>query len=91
MQVYEEAYKLFSRHDSGSGSEWPSLRRDLADLAGPAPLRHKMRVSKRMSRVSPSSPPYLMAPASPASPDDFFCDLQGAAVAIAVLWLVGRL
>lgn len=50
-QVYEEAYKLFSRHDGGQDSEWPNLRRDLADLAGPAPLRHKIRISKRMSRV----------------------------------------
>jgi len=54
-QVHEEAFKLFSRHDGGGDSEWPNLRRDLADLAGPAPLRVKMRISKRMSRVRPQA------------------------------------
>jgi len=54
-QVHEEAFKLFLRHDGSGDSEWPNLRRDLADIAGPAPLRVKMRISKRVSRVRPQA------------------------------------
>lgn len=56
-RVYAEAHILYDRRSSGhignsaTSSEWPLLRQDLTELAGPAPLHHKLRLSKRMSRV----------------------------------------
>ncbi len=50
--MYREGSALYERHSgSATSAEWPNLRRDLTDLAAPAPLRQKMRVTKRMTRV----------------------------------------
>lgn len=51
-QVYREAWDLYGRHSgSATSTEWPNLRRDLTDLAGPVSLRQKLRITKRISRV----------------------------------------
>lgn len=51
-QLYRQAWELYEQHSgSASSAEWPNLRRDLTDLAAPATLRQKMRITKRMSRV----------------------------------------
>ena len=51
-QVYSEAKRLYERHDAVSlASEWPNLRTDLIELAGPITLKQKLRVAKRVTRV----------------------------------------
>lgn len=52
-QAYEAARQLFRRHRgliAIGGSEWPALRSDLLELAGPAPVGSKMRTAQRMMR-----------------------------------------
>ena len=52
LQVYREAKRLYERHDAISlTSEWPNLRTDLMELAGPISLKQKLRVAKRITRV----------------------------------------
>lgn len=50
--LWRRAYSLFQAHDlSSSQSEWPNLRQDLVDLAGPGSLRVRLRVTKRALHV----------------------------------------
>eukprot|EP00884_Botryococcus_braunii_P010488 jgi/Botrbrau1/19440/Bobra.0338s0062.1 len=50
VRVYCLASRLFRRQDGNATSEWPALRVDLLDLAGPLPISVKRRICQRMVR-----------------------------------------
>jgi hypothetical protein len=52
-QAYEDARELFRRHRgllAIGGSEWPTLRSDLLELASPGTVAQRMRTTQRMMR-----------------------------------------
>ncbi|PSC72602.1 Nuclear control of ATPase [Micractinium conductrix] len=52
--AFEEARELFRRHRgliAIAGSEWPNIRSDLLELAGPSAVGSKMRTAQRMGRT----------------------------------------
>ena len=52
--AYEEARQLYARHRGlfrGGDAEWPALRGELLELAGPAPAQRKLRTIQRMMRA----------------------------------------
>ena len=52
-EAYQTAHSLFARHKmlNTPNSEWPAMRRDLLELAGPLTPRAKLRIVKRMMSV----------------------------------------
>ena len=52
-EAYQTAHSLFARHKmlNSANSEWPAMRRDLMELAGPLTPRAKLRIVKRMMSV----------------------------------------